>query len=138
MKQKTQDEVVQRLFNLHAKFIFLPTENTAKLIISILSKTRLDDTQIAKYCAMLEFSHYEIYKPVGFLVKTNQKLTSNHVDILLQSYRHRFDVISMFEYLTPEQIDRCLHDISILVREAAYNHPCCTESQKVWYHLTYG
>lgn len=40
--------------------------------------------------------------------------------------------------ITQSQMERLLSDDHDYVRQQAYNHPSCTEAQKVAYHLKYG
>lgn len=74
-------------------------------------------------------------------------ISSDHIDLILTQFANSASwVSSVFTFaksLNKEQIDFGLkydksHYSSQNVRLAAYNHPCCTESQKVRYNLSKG
>lgn len=69
-----------------------------------------------------------------------KNLKPHHIDILLSS-SVLYDVYSTFtniDKLTPSQIEFGLSYEDRNVRLLALNHPCCTEAQKVKYHLGRG
>lgn len=70
----------------------------------------------------------------------NFPLSNEHADLILDTnYTYGKQMIfEKFNTLTPEQISRGLGDDDFTVRRAAYRHECCTEAQKVWYHLKWG
>lgn len=71
---------------------------------------------------------------------SHTKLKPHHIDIILTG-KHEYDIEQVFRHcvnLTPEQIMFGLNHPDSFVRKYAAKNPCCTESQKVWYHLKYG
>lgn len=68
------------------------------------------------------------------------ELTDRHVDTIL-SHGLWMLALAIFDLrysLTPSQIEFGLRHEYPIIYEAAYKHPCCTEEQRVWYHLTKG
>lgn len=77
-----------------------------------------------------------------FMLETlleSHKLDDGHIDILLYCCVLSYDVRKVFKHfkqLAPHHIEMGLqYDEASIVREAAYNHPCCTDEQKVKYLL---
>lgn len=67
-------------------------------------------------------------------------LTTEHIDILLHS-DYEIDPYQVFLngcLLEPHQIEFGLNHDTPNIRVEAYNHPCCTDEQKVKYHLKWG
>lgn len=74
------------------------------------------------------------------MMANRPELTDSHVDTILSQgfWERAVDIFELRHTLTPRQIRFGLRHVYPIVYEAAYNHPCCTEEQKVWYHLTKG
>lgn len=74
-----------------------------------------------------------------FQLLTYRGLPAYLVDTALESGRVWVVVfICANRSLTTEQIEKVLRHEDRFARESAYNNPCCTDDQKVRYHLTYG
>lgn len=85
------------------------------------------------YTALEELLHFQLIE----VIVSRLPLTDDHVDILLNS-RWGVDVGAVFTsriVMTPAQIEFGLTHELPAVRDAAFNHPCCTDEQKVKYSL---
>lgn len=110
--------------------------STDNFITSLCSDCALSDSQIEFLC------HSAITAYHGFSDKLLKllELKEKHIDILLGA---RFDtdrekVFLHCRWLSQNRIEIGLNDRCPEVRLAAYDHSCCTEAQKVAYHLKYG
>lgn len=65
-------------------------------------------------------------------------LTPEQADLLIGVATHENITLMCFRNyscLRPDQIQKGLESPVELVRSMAYKNPCCTDEQKVWYHL---
>lgn len=103
--------------------------------VGILRKFQLTDAQILKLCVLSVDS-----ENVANLCESTIPLSEHHINYLLENSKpvsipHIFLLIGS---LTPKQIMLGLNSDAYNVRIAAYQHKCCTDEQKVFYHLKWG
>lgn len=99
-------------------------------------ESRLTSDQIADLCEVL----WRI--PILCAVKliAHQDFEDRHFNIIMGAGDSQESIMlfSSNVYRTKEQIMAGLHDASAKVRNAAYNHPCCTDAMRVEYDLIKG
>lgn len=108
------------------------------LIDNIIRGADFTDEQLSIVCRFAaHHGNSNIVKMSIFL--THHMFGSHHLDILIGGScdKPALEVFKTFCDLEPCNIDTGLKSRYKEVRDAAYNHPCCTEEQKVWYHLTH-
>lgn len=110
-----------------------------------------DNTKIDQFFEQ-EFSHTQIsdmcsvalrnMMPSAIIGKMVSRLplTDGHIDILLTS-KWDTDIAEVFDnrpIMTPAQIEFGLNHEDVLCRDAAYNHPCCTDEMRIKHNLKFG
>lgn len=107
---------------------------------------RLTDFDIVRHS---KFTHGQLVRLCKHIAKHDNfhlrtlldyhALDLEHIEILLKECVLAHDahyVFIFFAYLEPRHIEIGLQHKEKIVREAAYNHSCCTDEQKVRYMLT--
>lgn len=104
--------------------------------VSLFDIQKLTDAQLTVLCEHVK------HIPSGFVITlvTHERISKSHIDIILERgfASDRELVYVRYANITPEQLDVGLNDKFVEVQHKAYNHPKCTEAQKVAYLLKWG
>lgn len=100
----------------------------------------MTDDHLMKWCqSLLANSETARPWPSQYHTANYDLLKPHHVDLLLNGGVYAaYTTLMTVDNMTTEQIDFGLNHASPKVREAAYTHRCCTDSQRVKFHLKWG
>lgn len=90
-------------------------------------------SQLMELCQCVDKLHLFAVEKLA----SHKGLTSDHINtfILNATTVDKGTLLSLCEGLTPDHLETLLNSSSYLVRGAAYEHPKCTDEQKVKYLL---
>lgn len=108
-----------------------------------------DSANTIVFCGLYSFTPDQITKlcklslldKVGPASLLKMELSKEQIDILLTT-NNEYTLHQMFvcgvKMMTPDQINVGLSHKMQCIRSAAYEHPSCTDEQKIAYHLKWG
>lgn len=104
-----------------------------------LTSYKFTPEQITRLCVISTSDFPDLYLDEEQILQYLM-VSPTDIDLFIGS-SHFWDRLCVLMYcpsLLPYQMDKLLTDSSIDVRADAVSHPCCTDEQKVAYHLKYG